>query len=63
MTQARRLRPRLRLTRDGILFVAGMLGIAHETLRASLERPYLLALFGGMVGLPAVLRRDEEAKK
>jgi len=35
-----------------ILFCAGLLGIAYETLVEHSDRPYLLALFGGMVGLP-----------
>lgn len=45
--------------RDTILFTAGLLGVIHETLWASAERPTLLILFAGMMGLPAFLRRDE----
>ena len=54
---------RLRFTRDGVLFVIGVLGIAHETLVADIERPTLLILFAGMVGLPAFLHKDELAQK
>lgn len=45
--------------RDTILFTAGLLGVLHETLFAATERPTLLILFAGMMGLPAFLRRDE----
>lgn len=49
----------LRLSRDSILFVGGLLGIAHETVVSTVERPYLLLLFATMAGLPAFLRMDE----
>lgn len=45
--------------RDLILFGGGLLGIAHETVIADVERPTLLLLFAAMVGLPAFLRQDE----
>lgn len=45
--------------RDVLLFTAGMVGIAHETLLRSVDRPTLLLLFGAMVGLPAFLRSDD----
>jgi hypothetical protein len=50
---------RLRFTRDLVLFMAGLAGIAHETLFQDIDRPVLLLLFGAMVGLPAFLRLDE----
>jgi hypothetical protein len=50
---------RLRLTRDTTLFLAGLAGIFHETVFQDTDRPALLLLFGGMVGLPAFLRIDE----
>lgn len=53
----------LRLSRDTVLFVAGLLGVGHETLLQDAERPALLVLFGGMMGLPAFLRADESRKK
>jgi hypothetical protein len=46
------------IARDVALFVAGMAGVAHETLIASGERPTLLILFAAMLGLPAFLRAD-----
>ena len=46
--------------RDVILFVVGVLGIAHETLVSGVERPYLLALFAALVGLPAFLKIDRK---
>lgn len=48
-----------RLSRDSVLFVAGLLGILHETVVSAVERPYLLILFATMSGLPAFLRLDE----
>lgn len=53
----------LRLSRDTILFVAGLAGIAYETLAQGGDRPTLLILFGAMVGLPAFLRQDERAQE
>lgn len=45
------------ITRDGVLFVSGLLIIWHEVLRGGpVERPGLLVLAAGMVGLPAVIR-------
>lgn len=49
-----------RVTRDTALFVFGLLGIGYETLLVHVDRPTLLILFGGMVGLPAFLRQDEK---
>lgn len=48
-----------RLSRDAVLFLAGLVGIAHETVIADADRPTLLFLFATMVGLPAFLRNDE----
>jgi hypothetical protein len=48
--------------RDLILFSGGLLGIAHETVIADVERPTLLLLFAAMVGLPAFLRQDERSR-
>ena len=45
--------------RDGILFFAGLLGVAHQTIIGPAE-PTLLLLFAGMMGLPAVIRADEK---
>lgn len=56
-------RRRFRITRDGILFVTGLLGIAYETLANNGDNPTLLILFGAMCGLPAFLMADERHKK
>lgn len=48
-----------RLSRDTVLFVAGLGGIGYETIFQHGDRPTLLILFGAMVGLPAFLRTDE----
>lgn len=52
-------RRRLKITRDGTLFFLGILGVAYETLVTNVERPALLILFAGMMGLPAFLQKDE----
>lgn len=54
---------RIRLTRDGLLFVVGLAGIIHEMLFSTTQRSDLLVLFAAMVGLPAFLRTDEARKK
>jgi hypothetical protein len=49
----------VKLTRDGILFVGGLAGIAHETLVwDGTERPILTGVFVAMCGLPAFLIQD-----
>lgn len=50
------------LSRDSIIFVLGLAGITHETLVTTTERPYLLVVFGAMIGLPAALRFDESRR-
>jgi hypothetical protein len=52
----------VKLTRDGLLFALGLAGIVYETVVVHVDRPVLLALFGGMVGLPAFFRADEKRK-
>lgn len=49
----------LRLTRDLVLFLAGLGGVAHETFNTTVERPILLGVFCLMMGLPVVLNADE----
>lgn len=49
-------------TRDGILFTVGVLGIVWETLGEEIDRPYLLAVFSAMVGLPVFLHTDEKVR-
>lgn len=47
--------------RDAVLFLTGIGLIVHEaTIRTGPERPTLLLLYAGMVGLPAFLRADEK---
>jgi hypothetical protein len=47
-----------RLTRDGVLFAVGIAGIVNEAFRHGAERPFLLMVFAGMVGLPAFIPKD-----
>jgi len=50
-----------RITRDGVLFTAGLLGVMNEAvIRDGGERPTLLVLFAAMMGLPVFLRQDEK---
>lgn len=46
---------RSRLTRDTLIFTVGLVGILNEEFFREEERPYLLLLFGAMIGLPAFL--------
>jgi hypothetical protein len=62
-TKPDRHRRQIRLSRDSLLFLAGLAGVAHETLIANVERPTLLLLFAAMIGLPAFLRHDEQKQK
>lgn len=52
-----------KITRDVILFTAGLGLTVNESLRVGPERPSLLVLFAGMMGLPAVMRFDELRRK
>lgn len=54
---------RIRITRDSVLFAAGLMGIAYETLISGTERATLLLLFAAMIGLPAFLPREREPRK
>lgn len=52
------------ISRDTVLFVAGLLGVLHETLvYQPSERPFLLAIFGAMMGFPFVLSADRSSGK
>ena len=45
--------------RDSIIFGVGIFGILYETIIEKVDRPTLVVLFAGMVGLPAFLRGDD----
>jgi hypothetical protein len=47
------------ISRDTVLFIAGLAGLVHETLSTGVERPILIAAFLAMMGLPLFLRADE----
>lgn len=40
-----------RATRENILFFAGLVGLTYETVWEHIDRPWLLGLFAGMLGL------------
>lgn len=48
-----------KISRDIVLFVAGLLGVLHETLFTNGDRQFLLIIFAGMMGLPVFIRKDE----
>lgn len=52
-----------KINRDQLLLIAGLVGTGYETIAARVDRPYLLALFGGMMGLPFFLGKDERSQK
>lgn len=49
-----------KVARDTVLFIVGLLGVAHETLLGHAERPTLLLLFAAMIGLPAFINKDDK---
>lgn len=61
MTRA--TRRKLRISRDATLFMVGLAGVLHETLISKVDRPTLLLLFAGMIGLPTFLRGDEHSQE
>lgn len=49
--------------RDVVLFLSGLgLTINEALIREGQERPSLIMLYAGMMGLPAVLRADERRR-
>lgn len=44
--------------REAVLFMAGLGGVAWETLHGPVE-PSLLVVFGAMMGIPIVLHKDK----
>lgn len=50
--------------RDVLTFLLGLLGVIHELVTQQAgERPYLLTLLGGLLGLPLVLRKNDQVKE
>lgn len=47
-----------RPTRDGVMFVAGLAGLIHETVFTPSSDPALIVVFSGMCGLPLVRAVD-----
>lgn len=57
--------PQLRrrnITRDLVLFVAGLVGLGFETVIEKADRPTLIVAFMAMLGLPTFLNRDERTQ-
>lgn len=51
-----------KLTRDLVLFLVGLVGLAHETLWVPEPRTILLGVFCVMMGLPAFFNLDERRR-
>ena len=51
-------RRQFRFTRDTILFVSVLAGVAYETFFENSDRPSLIILFAAMMGLPLYLRKN-----
>ncbi|MEX5636543.1 hypothetical protein [Parafrankia sp. FMc2] len=49
--------------RDWISFLAGLAGVAHETLAREVDRPALLLLFAALMGLPFALQADQAQRE
>lgn len=50
-----------RSVRDLLTFLLGAAGIAYEVLGEGPERPTLLIVFAGLLGLPLVFREQDKA--
>lgn len=46
--------------RAAYTWAAAIIGLLWETVIDKIDRPYLLAVFAGLLGLPAVLRRPPD---
>lgn len=49
-----------RVTRDTVLFLTGLGLTIREAVVGGAERPFMLMIFAGMMGLPVFLRHDEK---
>lgn len=63
MTAPRGRRPPVERWRNAVLFIGGIAGVFYETVFQSSDRPYLLVLFGAMMGLPAFLDTDVRVRR
>ncbi len=52
--------PVVKIARTTVLLVAGLLGLAHETVVAEAERPTLVLGFLALCGLPVFLNKEEK---
>jgi folate-dependent phosphoribosylglycinamide formyltransferase PurN len=52
-----------KIKRDTVLFAGGFMGVLHQTIFEQVDRPSLLIIFGGMMGLPVFLRKDDTKKE
>lgn len=57
---SRQRRHVIHVSRDAMLFSVGLVGVIYQTVATTTDRPYLLALYAGMMGLPVFLRLDSK---
>jgi hypothetical protein len=50
------------VTRDKLLFWVGLGGFVFELASRQAERPTVLLILAGMMGLPAFIQRDEQER-
>ena len=60
--KGRRAGTKKQITRDTLLFATGLGGAIFEILFEQADRPGLLTLLAGMMGLPLYLRMDEKGR-
>lgn len=56
-------RRRIKITRDLGLYLVGLGGVVWVVVMDQVDRPGLLVLLGGMIGLPMYLRSDERRRE
>lgn len=52
-------RPRGQTVRNTVIFIVGVSGIVYEAVKEKADRPWLLAVFAAMIGLPAAAVGDD----
>lgn len=51
------------VNRSTLMFTLGAIGFLHELVVSQVERPFLLALCGALMGLPFVLAADGKMRQ
>ena len=51
--------PKLKKAQPAIIFIAGLCAFGWQVFAEDVDRPYLLAVIAGMLGLPFVIMADK----